>query len=171
MQLLQLQQYKEAYALLVEAFPVSEIRPYEFIEKKLQTRMVEFLGYVDGTLKGVFLIWKLHDFIFIENFAVAKQTRGEGIGSKMVSLLKQKYPKQTIILEVEKPFDQVSQRRVAFYQRNAFHLFETTFIQPQINRDKNIHPLCFMSYPKPLDETMYQTVLNEVFTNVYEVKM
>ncbi|MDH6367086.1 MULTISPECIES: GNAT family N-acetyltransferase [unclassified Breznakia] len=172
MELLKMKSLDEAYPLLQEAFPISELRPYVYIEEKMKTSFVELLGaYEDQQLVGVFLLWQLQDCIFVENFAVAKHTRGMGIGSKMLDALKEKYLHTTLILEVEEPFDHTSARRVAFYKRNQFQIHESTYLQPQINTEKNIHPLCFMSYPKPLDDDLYQKIQQEVFTKVYEVKM
>ncbi|TDW16625.1 ribosomal protein S18 acetylase RimI-like enzyme [Breznakia blatticola] len=170
MKLLKMRSLDEAYPLLQEAFPLSELRPYTYIEEKLKTSFVELLGaYEEQQLVGVFLLWKLQDCIFVENFAVAKHTRGQGIGSKMLDALKEKYPHTTLILEVEEPFDHTSARRVAFYKRNQFQIYESTYLQPQINTEKNMHPLCFMSYPEPLNEDLFLKYKAEIFKFVYEV--
>ena len=56
-----------------------------------------------------------------EHFAVDPDERGGGYGGKALRLLCEEL-QTPVVLEVELPFDEMSRRRIGFYQRSGFTL-------------------------------------------------
>ena len=77
---------------------------------------------------------------------------------------------QPIILEVEPPTDNTSQRRIAFYQRLGFHLNPYHYEQPSMQPGQPAIPLYIMSYPKPLRKDTFESYVDELYRKVYFVK-
>jgi len=55
--------------------------------------------------------------------------RGLGIGEGTLALIKENFNKP-VILETELPMDEISSRRIKFYQRNGFWLLHRLYLQP-----------------------------------------
>ena len=76
--------------------------------------------HIDESTKHILLYVELEHFIFIDYLLVSKNTRGEGIGHKLLEKLKRK--EKPIILEVE-PInyeDSDTEKRLHFYKREGF---------------------------------------------------
>lgn len=78
---------------------------------------------------GFLFHWDFDSFLFVEHFAVSSIERGNGIGRAAFSqwLSLQNKP---IVLEVEPPTNDISIRRVRFYQSFGFNYFPQHYIQP-----------------------------------------
>jgi len=158
---------EDAYTILKEAFPVSELRTYENLNWLHQQKIIEFYGYYDQTLKGVMLLWRDETYVFIENFAVANTARGMGIGSKMLNEVCTLFHGKKILLEVEKPYDQLSTRRIEFYKRNGFILSNYGYMQPKINKEVNAIPLLLMAYRQDIKKCEFDKIMNSIYELVY----
>ena len=165
------QEFQEAYKIMEEAFPISERRSYEKMLTLFKQKAFTFFGiHEQAELLGVIMCWECESCVFIENFAVSKKARGKGIGSVILTEVKEYYKNETIILEVETPFDEMSERRIGFYMRNGFILNVYGYVQPQINSEVNSIPLLIMSYPNRLQKECFEVVKKEIFSEVYDVK-
>lgn len=168
---IQMQEFDRAYSIMEEAFPKSELRPYKAMKERFEKG--EFVLYgkqYDTTLEGIILCWETPSCVFLENFAVSEKLRGKGMGSDILTLLKQQYVGKTIVLEVEEPFDEMSKRRIAFYERNGFILTPYGYMQPPLNEDVNEIPLLLMSYPSAIEENVFHMIKEELFRIVYVCK-
>lgn len=163
----EIENFNQAFKIIKEAFPVSEYRPFEVAERLYQQGFVKALGYYDEELKGVVFIWEHEDYVFLENFAVAKSARGEGIGSAILQAVSERYKGRTIILEVEKPYDEMSHRRIKFYERNGFILSPFGYMQPVINSEKNDIKLLWMGYQKEFSEDEFKRLSTSIIDYVY----
>ena len=94
---------------------------------------------------GFLAVWEFESFTYIEHFAVDPVLRNSGTGSAMLQELVRKYQKQ-ICLEVELPEDELTRRRIGFYERNGFVFNEYPYIQPPISKGKSPVPLRIMTY-------------------------
>lgn len=75
-------------------------------------------------------VWELNGFRYVEHLATSPAIRNKGYGKLIMEALKKKFS-GIIILEVERPEDEISKRRIEFYKRCGFSLCEkTTFSQP-----------------------------------------
>lgn len=163
-------QFDEAYQIMEASFPRSELRPYPKMKELFINKKLFFYGIeAKGTLFAIIIVWEFETFIFLENFAVLKNQRGKGLGSKSLDGLKKLYDKK-IVLEVEKPFDSMSRKRISFYERNGFILSEFGYMQPPLNEEINDVPLILMSFPNSLHELEFEEMKKEIFKEVFEVR-
>ncbi|MDF9825575.1 ribosomal protein S18 acetylase RimI-like enzyme [Breznakia sp. PF5-3] len=159
--------FDEAYDIMEASFPISEIRPYEKIKELYHRELMNIYGYYDPEIKGAMIIWNDDRYVVIENFAVDRAARGEGVGSKMIHEVCEQMKDKTIVLEVEKPHDDISEKRIAFYEKNGFILSEFGYVQPKINAVVNTVPLILMVYNKRIDAEEFQEIKKMIFNSVY----
>lgn len=165
-------QFDQAYDLFSKAFISAELRPYARMKKLFDEN--QFVIYEMTHLQemiGAMIVWELSEGIYIENFAVSEKARNQGIGSTMITQIQNIYPNHLLVLEVEKPHDEYSRRRVAFYQRNHFlPNANCQYIQPAL-REHAVHiDLMLMSYPHALTEEVFKRIKKEIFEKVYQQK-
>lgn len=139
--------YWDSLACVYHAsFPIDEQRPITDI-----TRLIEederFVAYVitdeRGGFVGLLTTWHFDDFIYIEHFAIEPTLRSKGYGAKTLKtfITEQQSP---IVLEAEPPTDELSRRRIRFYQRCGLSLYDYPYIQPAYTPDSNPVPLRLM---------------------------
>jgi len=169
MYLLDISEFDEVYALFQKAFVKEELRPYDKMKKLFENQELKIYGLKqDNKIVVGLLVWEFNDFIFLENFAVDEILRGQGIGGQFLDEFKELYPNQLFVLEVEKPFDEMSQRRIGFYQRHQMILNPFSYIQPTLDVEPTHITLQLMSYPNSLNEKQFQTMKKDIFLRVYK---
>lgn len=118
---------------LVQDFPKDEVKPLERILFLYDKNLYFAYGLYDADEKMLAYAFfsKAHscEYVLLDYYAVAEEKRGTGIGSHMLSLLKETLcgEYEGIILESENPdfaenakdFD-VRSRRIQFYLNNGF---------------------------------------------------
>lgn len=115
---------------------------------------------------GFICIWTLGDVAFVEHFVIYEQARGNGIGGRAIDSVCKKFGK--VILEVEKPEDDVKKRRIAFYERHGFCVNPQPYAQPAYCGDSEWVPMRLMSYPGLLPD--FDGVVTSLYATVYHVK-
>ncbi|WP_027962920.1 GNAT family N-acetyltransferase [Halalkalibacillus halophilus] len=106
------------YKKLNQYFPVEEMKSKEHMEKLLKDKSEVYRK--DEGEHHVLMYAEFDTFIFIDYVYVSPESRGEGLGHKLLEQLKEKG--KPIILEVE-PVDYEdtdSEKRLKFYQREGF---------------------------------------------------
>lgn len=169
MKLLTNEQFDQAYNLFEKAFIPAELRPYELMKTLFLNK--EFLIYglfKNDEIIAAIIVWEFDDFIYLENFAVSNQLRGQGIGGYILEEMKKIYLNRLIVLEVEQPFDEMSQRRIAFYKRHQWILNPFHYIQPLLRENSEDVHLMLMSTPHCIDEDDFQHIKNVLFQKVYK---
>ena len=110
-----------------------------------------------------------NDDFFIEHFAVDSSCRGSGYGATaMTELLKR--INNPAVLEVEKPLDDISQRRIRFYERLGFVLCTRPYTQPPYSSEKQPLELYLMSFGKIDLNQVFDTVASRIHQKVYGVE-
>ena len=139
--------YWDSLALVYHtSFPIDEQRPIEDIARLIEHDQ-RFIAYTitdaSGTFVGMLTTWQFDEFIYIEHFAIAPALRSLGYGSKALQayIAAQQKP---IILEAEPPTDNITHRRIQFYQRCGLTLYEYPYIQPAYTPESNPVPLRLM---------------------------
>ncbi len=127
------------------SFPTDERRYFESVLDLIK-KDSEFEFYAvmrNGKPVGLFSSWHLGNFMFIEHFAISEKYRGWGIGQQILEtwLAEQSLP---VILETERPEDDLTRRRIEFYERAGFRIWSTDYLQPAYSFDKNPVPLLLM---------------------------
>jgi len=146
---------ERAMALYQSAFPAIERRDAAEHLRVMKKEDYHFdLIMQNEQFCGVMLYWETADFIFLEHFATLPELRGQGIGSAALSLLKAKG--KPVILEIEPPADELTRRRLGFYQRNGFKVTPHRHIQAKYRPDDADLVLTVLSYPHGINEEEYR---------------
>ena len=120
------QYYENAKKLYNTAFPPAERIPFVILYRKAKGSNVTFFAVTQGDeFKGlVYTVW-FNDIVFIFYLAVSPDARGNGIGSKILSLVKDKFPNCRLVLNIEALDENAENnderiKRREFYVKNGF---------------------------------------------------
>ena len=143
--------FPEIYRIMQASFSDDEYRPYD--EQLALFEEPEYRIYYMPA--GFLAVWEFESFIYIEHFAVDPALRNSGTGSAMLQELVKQYQKP-ICLEVELPEDELTRRRIGFYERNGFVFNEYPYIQPPISKGKSPVPLRIMTYGSAITQDTFE---------------
>ena len=142
-------------ALYRASFPLHEQRESPSQEQILQDEAYFFYLIYDGEqFVGLLLCWETGQFIYVEHLCIRPELRCRHYGQRALEYLQQKG--KTIILEIDPPVDDLSRRRMGFYERNHFNENAYAHIHPPYHRENVGHPLVILSYPNRLTAGDYQ---------------
>ena len=148
--------FDRAFGLYQSSFPVEERRDDQEQQRVLHKADYHFDLIMDGdAFIGVTLYWETDDFVFLEHFTTLPELRGNGYGKMALDLLKQK--NKVILLEIEPPVDDLTQRRYHFYQRNGFVMNPYYHIQAKYHLGDEDLELKVLSYPRVLEKDEYRS--------------
>lgn len=138
--------YAQAEALMLQAFPAEERRPTEQ-QRFFTDHQPLFHPHVlmeGDKFIGILNYWTLDDFVYVEHLATDPALRGGGLGSQALHLLAEQAD-CPIVLEVEPPTYDLAIRRIEFYRRNGYRLWEAqSYIQPPYTESLCALPLLLM---------------------------
>ena len=173
--------FSEIYRIMQASFSDDEYRPYDeqlalFEEPEYRIYYMPAIGMErvgnhstgNSTMHaaGFLAVWEFESFTYIEHFAVDPALRNSGTGSAMLQELVRKYQKQ-ICLEVELPEDELTRRRIGFYERNGFVFNEYPYIQPPISKGKSPVPLRIMTYGSAITQDTFEEMKRVLYQRVY----
>ncbi|MBQ0065245.1 MAG: AAC(3) family N-acetyltransferase [Firmicutes bacterium] len=113
------------YSHMEKDFPEDELKPLERIETNPYSHQY---GYYEKGLKGYAVVVNVDKYCLLDYFAIFPQYRKEGNGSKFLEILLDQFPNQTWVIESEVPYDETSERRLQFYQKNGWILSDYTIV-------------------------------------------
>ena len=122
----------------------------------------------DGTIVRVGLVttWSFNDFHYVEHLATNPMVRNQGYGKKVIEALISRLP-GLVVLEVEEPTDELTSRRVGFYERCGFKLCNRNYIQPAYRPDGESIPLKIMFHGQDSLEDNFEKVRDTLYKEVY----
>lgn len=155
--------------LFLEAFPEDERR-----DLADQCRNIDanpdfslILAEDDGKAVGFITLWDFKDFYYCEHFATSPATRNRGYGGKIISQVLEQL-NAPLVLEVELPTDDRSRRRIDFYTRHGFHLWDTIpYTQPPYRPSGHPLPMHLMTADKGLTIRNLNKVIDLLHAHVY----
>ena len=161
--------FSEIYRIMQASFSDDEYRPYDeqlalFEEPEY---WIYYMPAIGMERAGFLAVWEFESFTYIEHFAVDPVLRNSGTGSAMLQELVRKYQKQ-ICLEVELPEDELTRRRIGFYERNGFVFNEYPYIQPPISKGKSPVPLRIMTYGSAITQDTFEEMKRVLYQRVYK---
>lgn len=123
--------YRFMEQLLTEAFPQEEYRKLSEIRRLTEAESIFHNNLIfEGEIPVGFIThWSLDVFCYIEHFAIRSGLRNKGYGKDVIALLRQ-HIHIPIVLEVELPVDEMTRRRIGFYERQGFTLWRHKYTQP-----------------------------------------
>lgn len=160
--------------LLHSAFPQNERRDDD--QQRWNTDNEErfhcslILNAIDSSPVGLLTYWKFDRFLYIEHLAISPTFRGQGFGQQALSALSKKHPTLPIVLEVELPTDEQSQRRIKFYQRHGFTLWPCDYQQPPYRPCNEWFPLYLMATSGLSFEDDYEHIRKTIHLAVYNTQ-
>lgn len=160
-------EYDKYFALLEDDFCLEERKTKldelaAFEDKNFSPNFI----YEDGKLIGYACYWEFEDFLFVEHFAILKDMRGTGCGSRFLKEFTDKVNKP-IILEVELPESEEAIKRIKFYERLGFVINPYTYAQPSYHEGKEPVPMHVMTYKTVLEKEAYDKHVLEIKHVVY----
>ena len=162
--------FDSIYRIMEDSFPSSEMRTYDGQKLLLNNAFYHINVQTDDkdAIIGFLAYWDLSNCVFIEHLAVDKNSRGKGIGGKLIDQIF-KESKKDIFFEVEPPADEISCKRVKFYQKKGAHLNEFYYEQPALRKTEKAQRLMIMSYPNPIDKDSFTKYKEEIYEHVYNI--
>ena len=106
-----------------EAFPLYERMPFSLMRRKCKNGKMEILlAQTKAAPIALAIPTCYKDMLLLNYFAVDSKARGQGVGSKVLALLADRYKGKRVIVEIEKPDSKKPDtvRRKEFYLRNGF---------------------------------------------------
>lgn len=120
----------------------------------------------EGKYIGFITTWRFDSFAYIEHFAIDESARNGGFGSLVMKRFIEKLS-LPIVLEVELPTDEMSIRRVGFYERLGFTFDHHEYLQPPYRKGDDWLPMRLMSIGGIDLSAHYETVRKEIYRFVY----
>ena len=160
--------WQEVIALYTTSFPERERRDIKALEIVLADKRFHAVKFViNNGFAALMFYWQLNKLVFLEHLAVSENIRGKGYGKHMMEwLLKLSVPH--FLLEVEHPFDNDSQRRIAFYERSGFSTNHYEYFQPPYRATDDPLPLLLMSRPEIDSVDTFRLLMRQVHEVVYD---
>lgn len=159
------------YEVMKGSFPSIEIRDYQGQKNLFDNTMYNVIGYKDKEQKvcAFLAFWRFEDFNFIEHFAVDDNLRGNGIGTSLFRnyLNSNSNNEKLTLLEVELPEDDISLRRIKYYERMGMKLNDYDYLQPPLQDGKPFFPLKIMSYGKKIEQDEFKVIKDNIYREVY----
>lgn len=110
---------EKIFEIYTEAFPKEERKPFQIICEHNRTGKAELLSIlIDGDVWGMVHTYVFNDFAMVDYFAIHKDKRNLGAGSRVIELIREKYKGYKIYLEIEDAsIGEMQFRRLEFYKR------------------------------------------------------
>lgn len=165
--------FPQAETLYTDAFPSCERRDLSQWRMLAANALAPFTVwglYADAQFMGFITFWQFDGFLYVEHFAILPTQRGGGCGRKTIRLLREHHPSIPIVLEVEPPTDETTQRRIAFYERCGFSLSPLPYLQPPYRPTDQAFPLQLMTTAPDYLAAHFEQVVHTLHRVVYGLK-
>lgn len=155
----------------MQSFPESERRAFGLLKQLVasEPRFTVNVFFKNNEYAGFITSWDFPEFSYVEHFAIDESARNGGIGGKAMQHYLNTNP-LPVVLEVEQPEDEMSKRRVGFYQRLGFKLDHHAYRQPPYRPGGEWLDLVLMSYGDIDLNKLYEKVKNTLYIHVYKVE-
>lgn len=162
------QHYAFMEELLIAAFPPEEYRELHNL-REYTDRTGNFHNNIlfdNETPIGFITYWDFDTFYYFEHFAINPALRNGGYGKKVLNFLCEKL-QHPIVLEVEAPMEEMAQRRINFYKRHGFVLWEKEYQQPPYKLGDSFLPMYLMVHGSLQCERDFTEVRKRIYKEVY----
>ena len=159
------ERWGKVWSLYEESFPVAERRKIEDHIRANENPLFHSLSaWENEELLGIVFYWEWNNYRYIEYLAVSPQLRGHGYGNLMIKHIKDS--NNTIILEIDPLINELSVRRLQFYERAGFTLTPYRFNHLPYRLDGIQQELLILSYPKMITKEQHTDFLNFINEHV-----
>lgn len=156
--------------VLTESFPPNEYRDLKDLRHYSDHNTLFHASIIHEKEKLVGLInyWDFANFCYIEHFAIENSMRSRGYGAFSLFLLK-KIINKPIILEVELPLKEQAIKRIKFYRRQGFELWNNYYEQPPYRSNEKSYPMLLMAYGDIDKAEQFKHIRNTIYKEVYGI--
>lgn len=123
-------QWTEVYRLYQKAFPRSEKKPFSMIRSMYKKGASDVWRFDrNGKFAGIIITINGEKNILLDYLAVDEKQRGTGIGSEILTLMRQHYAGKGVFLEIESVYEECDNkpdriRRKHFYEKAGMKSME-----------------------------------------------
>ncbi|MFI3267174.1 MAG: GNAT family N-acetyltransferase [Rikenellaceae bacterium] len=160
--------FQFGWELYEASFPEVERRGKDYHIETMKLEQFHAEIVLDDDLPiGILFWWDLNNFRYVEHLATTSTQRGKGYGNTILNNFIALSDKP-ILLEVEHPTDDLSRRRIGFYERIGFVLNNHPYSQPSYQQIKDTFVnLMVMTYPRAISSDELQKFINEEFSVIH----
>lgn len=161
--------YKDFYEIYSKSFPVYEQRNAEQQIEAFNNKHYHLDCIIENDeLLSFICFWNFEEYVYIEHFAVNDKYRGKNIGT--CTLLKFiETVNKTVILEIDPVRDNISAKRLKFYEKIGFLSNPYKHFHPAYNANYKPHELLVLSSASLLTSDLYddfKDVLNKIVMKI-----
>ena len=161
--------FDEIFKIMEDSFPLDEFRTKEEQLALFENTNYRVFGILENNkIVSIAAIWDFDDLLFIEHLATSPKYRNRGLGKAVLSEIIENTNK-LVCLEVEPPIDELSHRRVGFYERCGMCFNSHPYIQPSISKGRSPIPLFIMTSHHSIDELEFNNIKKLLYKNVYKI--
>lgn len=158
--------------LLITAFPPEEYRKLHNLREYTDHtgNFYNNIIFDDEIPVGFITYWDFEHFYYVEHFAINPALRNGGYGKKVLNHLREVL-QRPIVLEVEMPVEEMAQRRIHFYQRQGFNLWEREYQQPPYKPEDDFLPMRLMVHGDLQCEKDFNEIKKRIYQEVYNAQV
>lgn len=155
------QTWTEIWNLYEESFPAHERRSREAQLKAFDDPSCRGMIVTDENNRtaAILFYWLYDSTVYLEFLAVHPRMRGRNIGTAVMERILSSHSGCSVILEIEPPQDELTVRRLHFYERLGFTANDYPYIHPsyRIGEEACPHPLTLLSHGRKLTPEEFRT--------------
>ena len=149
------QYFAEFWDIYSTSFPHNERRVSNQQTEVFKKREYQVDIYLfDNHIVGFIAFWTTKDFIFIEHLAIATEVRSKGLGSAILKPFIEREP-IPVILEIEPPINDLTRRRLKFYESLGFIRNDHLHFQPPYHPEDQPLKFEILTYPLQISADLY----------------
>ena len=163
--------YSYMEQLMVASFPAEEYRPLTQLREYTDSKKHFYNNIIldDDVAVGFITYWDFGSFYYAEHFAIDPARRNGGYGKKTLECLCQLL-QRPIVLEVEMPEEEMAKRRIGFYQRQGFTLWQRPYLQPPYKPGDSYLPMQLMAYGNLDCNKDFEAIRQRIYREVYNAQ-
>lgn len=159
------ERWNMVWNLYEESFPIAERRKLEDHKRAFaDPRFHPLSVWEEEVLLGIVFYWEWDNYRYIEYLAVSHDLRGSGYGFQIIKHIRDS--QHTVILEIDPLENELSVRRLQFYERAGFTLTPYRFMHLPYRLDGVSQELLILSYPAMITKDQHIDFLNFIDNHV-----
>lgn len=152
------ERWNKVWELYESSFPIAERRKKKDHLHACSDPMFYPLSAWEGNqLLGLLFYWEWDSYRYLEYLAVSPELRGHGYGSQMLRYLRD--TEHTVILEIDPLSNELSVRRLQFYERAGYTLTPYRFVHLPYRLEAQPQELLILSFPKMITKEQHNDFL------------
>lgn len=155
------ERWRKVWELYEKSFPVAERRnAKDHLRACADERFYPLSVWEGQRLIGLMFFWGWDSYRYLEHLAINPELRGHGYGSQLLRYLRNS--EHTIILEIDPLENELSVRRLQFYERAGYTLTPYRFVHLPYRIGGEEQELLILSYPKMISKEQHSDFLSFV---------